>query len=300
MQKITLSNQLELSRIVHGMWRLVDWKMSDRELLRFVEQAVEMGITTFDNADIYGGYSCEELFGKIFNLKPTLRNEVELVTKCGISLISDKFPGRKIKYYDSSYQHIIASANNSLRLLNTDYIDLLLLHRPDPLINPEEVAKAFYELQNSGKVRHFGVSNYTLVQFEMLQQFLDVKLVTNQIEFSPYCLEHFENGNISFLLKEKVYPMAWSPLGGGRLFDETNERAVRIKEKMVKIAAELNVDEISKIAYAWILMHPVKALPIVGSGKIERLKQAVDAMNIELTREQWFEILIASQGYEMA
>lgn len=300
MQKITLSNQLELSRIVHGMWRLVDWKMSDNELLRFVEEAIAMGVTTFDNADIYGGYRCEELFGKIFKLKPSLRNEIELVTKCGISLVSDKFPDRKIKYYDSSYKHIIESANNSLKLLNTSYIDLLLLHRPDPLINPEEVAKAFYELQNSGKVKHFGVSNFTPMQFEMLQKFLDVKLVTNQIEFSPYCLEHFENGNISFLLKEKIYPMAWSPLGGGRLFDETNERAVRIKEKMVKIAAELNVDDISKIAYAWILMHPVKALPIVGSGKIERLQQAVDAMKIELSREQWFEILIASQGYEMA
>lgn len=300
MQKITLSNQLELSRIVHGMWRLVDWKMSDNELLRFVEEAIAMGVTTFDNADIYGGYRCEELFGKIFKLKPSLRNEIELVTKCGISLVSDKFPDRKIKYYDSSYKHIIESANNSLKLLNTSYIDLLLLHRPDPLINPEEVAKAFYELQNSGKVKHFGVSNFTPMQFEMLQKFLDVKLVTNQIEFSPYCLEHFENGNISFLLKEKIYPMAWSPLGGGRLFDETNEKAVRIKEKMVKIAAELNVDDISKIAYAWILMHPVKALPIVGSGKIERLQQAVDAMNIELSREQWFEILIASQGYEMA
>jgi predicted oxidoreductase len=300
MQRIKLSNQLELSRIVHGMWRLVDWKMSDRELLQFVEEAVALGVTTFDNADIYGGHRCEELFGKVFKLKPSLRDDVELVTKCGISLVLDKFPHRKVKYYDSSYQHIIESANNSLKLLNTEYIDLLLLHRPDPLINPEEVAKAFDELKKSGKVGHFGVSNYTPMQFEMLQKYTDGKLITNQIEFSPYCLEHFENGNINFLLKEEIYPMVWSPLGGGRLFNETNERAVRIKQKMVKIAAELNVDDISKIAYAWILMHPVKALPIVGSGKIERLKQAVDAMNIELSREQWFDILIASQGFEMA
>jgi predicted oxidoreductase len=300
MKRVKLSNQLELSPIVHGMWRLADWKMSTEELLYFVEQAVEMGVTTFDNADIYGGYRCEELFGKIFKIKPSLRDEIELVTKCGINLVSDKFPKRKVKHYDSSYKHIIESANSSLSLLNTDHIDLLLLHRPDPLINPEEVAKAFYELQKSGKVIHFGVSNYTPMQFEMLQKFLDVKLVTNQIEFSPYCLEHFENGNINFLLKEKILPMAWSPLGGGRLFYEMNEKSVRIKNKLEKIAIDLDVDEISKIAYAWILKHPVKALPIVGSGKIERLQQAVDAMKIELSREQWFDIFIASQGHEMA
>ena len=159
----------------------------------------------------------KRLFGKIFKQKPSLRDEVELVTKCGINLISEKFPERKVKHYDSSYKHIIESANNSLNLLNTDRIDLLLLHRPDPLINPEEVAKAFDELKKSGKVLNFGVSNYTPMQFEMLQSFLTEKLVTNQIEFSPYCLEHFENGNIYFLQKEKIYPMAWSPLGGGRI-----------------------------------------------------------------------------------
>jgi len=299
MQKIKLSNQLELSRIIHGMWRLVDWKMSNSELLQFVEQAVAMGVTTFDNADIYGGYRCEELFGKIFKLKPSLRNEIELVTKCGIKLISDKFPERKLKYDDSSHAHIIESANNSLALLNTDHIDLLLLHRPDPLINPEEVAKAFDELRKAGKVFHFGVSNYTPIQFEMLQKYTGGKLITNQIEFSPYCFEHFENGNIDFLLKEIISPMAWSPLGGGRLFDETNEKAVRVKEKMMKIAAELEVNDIATIAYAWILKHPIKALPIVGSGKIERLQQAVDALDIELSREQWFEIFIASHGWEM-
>lgn len=300
MQKIKLSNQLELSRIVHGMWRLDSWGMNNKELLKFVEQAVETGVTTFDNADIYGGYRCENLFGRIFLLKPSLRNKIELVTKCGISLISDKFPKRKVKYYDSSYKHIIESANNSLRLLNTDRIELLLLHRPDPLINPEEVAKAFDELKQSGKVLHFGVSNYTPMQFDMLQSFLKEKLVTNQIEFSPYCHEHFDNGNINFLQKEKIYPMAWSPLGGGRLFDKNDEKGYRIKKVLEKIAKNLGVDNIATIAYAWILQHPIKALPIVGSGKIERLKEAVEALKIELTREQWFEIFITAQGHEMA
>ena len=300
MKKIKPSQSFEFSPIIHGMWRLNDWKLSNNELLRFVEQAVEMGVTTFDNADIYGGYQCEGLFGNIFKLKPTLRNQVELVTKCGINLVNPKFPERKVKIYDSSYEHIIESANNSLKLLNTDRIDLLLLHRPDPLINAEEVAKAFDELKNSGKVLNFGVSNFTPMQFEMLQSFLSEKLITNQIEFSPYCLEHFDNGNIYFLQKEKIKPMAWSPLGGGRLFDQKDEKSKRLRKKMEQIANNLDVDGIDKIAYAWILKHPVNAFPIVGSGKIERLQRAVDALNIEISKEQWFEILIASQGFEMA
>ena len=300
MQKVSLSSKLEMSPIVHGMWRLRYWNMSDKELLRFVEQAIELGVTTFDNADIYGGYRCEELFGNIFKIKPFLRNQTELVTKCGINLVTEKFPARKVKYYDSSYQHIIESANNSLKLLRTNHIDLLLLHRPDPLINPEEVARAFDDLHKSGKVLHFGVSNFSPMQFDMLQHITGGRLVTNQIEFSPYCLEHFDNGNMSFLIKEKIKPMAWSPLGGGRLFDNTDEKAVSIKKKLEKIAIELGVDNISVVAYAWVLKHPVKALPVAGTGKIERLKLAVDAMKVELTREQWFEILIASQGYEMA
>jgi predicted oxidoreductase len=138
------------------------------------------------------------------------------------------------------------------------------------------------------------------MQFETLQKYTGGKLITNQVEFSPYCLDQFDNGNINFLLKEKIFPMAWSPLGGGRIFNENDEKAVRIKQKLERIADELEVENTATIAYAWILKHPVKALPIVGSGKIERLKEAVDAMKIELTREQWFEILIASQGYEMA
>lgn len=300
MQRILLSDQLEISRIVHGMWRLAEWNMKTAVLSQFVEKAVEMGVTTFDNADIYGGYQSEELFGKIFGLNPSLRNKLELITKCGIRLINSKFPEIKLKHYDSSYAYILKSVDTSLELLHTDHIDLLLLHRPDPLINPEEVAKAFGELRKSGKVLNFGVSNFTPVQFEMLQKFVEVKIVTNQIEFSPYCLEHFENGNINFLQKEKISPMAWSPLGGGRLFDNTNEKAVRIRKKMEIIAIEIGIDNIAAIAIAWILKHPVNAIPIVGSGKIERVQQAVDAMKIELSREQWFEIFVASQGFQMA
>jgi predicted oxidoreductase len=198
MEKIRLSKDLSISRLVHGQWRLVDWNMSDQEILKFTEEIIGLGITTFDNADIYGNHGCEELFGNALNLKKELRKEIQIITKCGIKIISDKFPSRKIPHYDYSYDHIISSVETSLKKLNTDYIDLLLLHRPAPFFNPNEVAKSFYDLKNSGKVLHFGVSNFDPMQFEMLQAYTDEELLTNQVEISPYCLEHFENGNIDW------------------------------------------------------------------------------------------------------
>lgn len=296
MERIKLSDQLELSRIVQGLSRLADWKFSDSELLRFVENALELGVTTFDNADIYGNYSTEEIFGRIFKLKPSLRNQLELVTKCGIKLLSPKFPERRLKHYDNSAYHILDSVNTSLRSLNTDHLDLLLLHRPDPFIDPDEVSKAFEELARSGKVLYFGVSNYTTGQFEMLRKRVNQPLVTNQIELSPLHLQHFENENIYFMLKEKIHPMVWSPLGGGELFNKKNERSVLLSLKLEQIAKSLMIDDIDKVTYAWILNHPVKALPISGSGKIDRLSRAVDSLQIKLSREQWYEIYVLSTG----
>jgi len=297
MQRIKLSDTLEISRIVHGMWRLSEWNMSSSEILNFVEQSIELGVTTFDHADIYGNYTCEKLFGKIFSKKPALRKEIELITKCGIKLISDKFPDTKLNHYDTSYNHIIKSVNQSLKNLKTDYIDLLLIHRPDPLMNPTEVVKAFNQLFKEGKVLNFGVSNFNPAQFEMLNHHFDGKLVTNQLEISPYCLEHFTNNNIDFCLKEKVKPMAWSPLAGGMLMNPSDEKSKRIKVKLEQISKEIGLDRIDKLIYAWILKHPANIAPIIGSGKIERLKSATQAFEIKLTTEQWFEIFVASQGY---
>ncbi len=182
MDYVKLSNTLELSRIVHGHWRLAEWNLSSQELLKLIEQTVELGVTTFDHADIYGGYSCEKLFGNALSLKKELRQNIQIITKCGIKLVSDKFPKQSINHYDYSYQHIVSSVEDSLRNFNSDYIDLLLLHRPAPFFNPEEVAKAFSYLKQSGKVLNFGVSNYTPMQFDMLASYSDEKLVTNQVE----------------------------------------------------------------------------------------------------------------------
>ena len=299
MQKITLSKDLRISPVIHGHWRLKEWNMTPQQLLSFTQQSIELGVTTIDHADIYGDYSCELLFGKALSLNPGLRNKIELITKCGIKLMSDKFPERKIKSYDYSFRHIVASVDNSLINFGTDYIDLLLLHRPSPFFDPSEVARAFTLLKESGKVLNFGVSNFNPMQFEMLNYHLNEPLVTNQVEISPFCLEHFKNGNIDFFLKNNIKPMAWSPLAGGDILRKTGDKGSRLGDVLSRISEETGAGGIDKVVYAWLFKHPSGIIPIVGSGKIERLRLAVESKNTILSLEQWFEIYNASEGNEL-
>ena len=299
MVQVKLAEDLHVSGIIQGLWRLDRWDMSDQELLKYVEEALDMGITTFDHADIYGDYTCEKLFGRIFSLKPDLRKRMQLITKCGIKLLSPKYPQRKLKHYDTGYDHIVSSVEQSLKNLQTDYIDLLLIHRPDPLMDPASTARAFEKLSRDGKVLHFGVSNFTPMQYQMLKSYYPGDLVTNQIEVSPYQLEHFENGNLDFMMKERIRPMGWSPLAGGDLYQPEDEKGARVKKKLEQVAQQLGVDGIDKVIYAWILRHPAGILPVAGTGKSGRLSRAVDALKIPLTREQWFEIYAASLGHDV-
>ena len=291
--------KLNLSPIVHGHWRLGDWKLSAQELLTLTKQCIELGITSFDHADIYGNYTCESIFGESLKIDKGLRDKMQIISKCGIKLISDKYPERKIKIYDYSYEHIMESVDNSLRNLNTEYLDLLLLHRPAPFFNPEEAASAFSELKKQGKVRQFGVSNFNVLQFETLQKYCDMNLVTNQVELSPYCLEHFDNGNMDFFVKEKIQPMAWSPLAGGLLFNPSDAKSVNVRQALIQVAMELQIASIDVLAYAWLIKHPAKVIPIIGSGKIDRIKTAVEAQNVEINMEQWYRIYIAAFGEEL-
>lgn len=296
MQKIQLSENVSVSRLVHGLWRLPDWNLSSQELGTLIEQCVDLGITTFDHADIYGNHTCEDLFGKAYTQTNISRDSIQLISKCGIKLATDKFPKRQLKYYDYSAEYIIKSADNSLSFLKTDYLDVLLLHRPSPFFNPNEVAEAFSSLLKSGKVLQFGVSNFTPQQFNMLDSYLEGKLVTNQIEISPLCLDHFNNENIDFCIEKRITPMAWSPLAGGKLFSPKTEQEIRLQQCLIEIAAEFGVSDIDKIIYAWLLKHPASIIPIVGSGKIERIKSAVESLDIQLSIEQWFKIYTASTG----
>jgi predicted oxidoreductase len=293
MQKIKLHPQgPELSRIVAGAWR---WNtVSPSQIDVLIKTSLENGITSFDHADIYGNYSCEETFGNALRGNTSLRNKLQLITKFGIRLLSDKRPEHKVKHYDTSKEHIVQSVENSLSALGTDHLDVLLIHRPDPLLNPEEVANTFTELKQQGKVLFFGVSNFTASQFEMLQSYLPFPLVTNQIELSLFKNESFFNGDADVMMKNKAHPMAWSPLGGGKYVDDD-----LVKNVFEKICGHYRITS-TQLLLAWLLMHPAAVLPIIGTTKPERIAEGADALGVNLTRQDWFELLKAVSGKDVA
>lgn len=299
MKQIFLSPQFSVSQIVHGQMRINDWHLSSQELLSQMKAITDMGIDTFDNADIYGNYTCEELVGNALSIQASFREQIKIITKCGINIMSDKFPEKKIQYYDYSYSYIMGQVEQSLKKLRTDRIDLLLLHRPSYLLDPVEVAKAFEKLLTDGKVRYFGVSNFYAHDFSMLQSYCSMPLITNQIEVSPYCLEHFENGNLSFLLEKRIKPMGYSPLAWGKLVHPDCEKSHRLVAELDTIARELGVDGIDKVIFAWIAQHPAGIVPINGSGNLDRIKRSIEALDIRLSTEQWQRVLVASRGVRL-
>lgn len=284
-----------LSRIVAGAWR---WKLPVPEIDRLVHAALEAGISSFDHADIYGNYANEELFGNVLKGNPSLRNRMELVTKCGIKLISTSRPAHRIKHYDTSKEHIILSVENSLKNLGTDRLDVLLIHRPDPLMNPEEVAEAFRLLQESGKVLYFGVSNFSGTKFGMLQRYVPFPLVTNQVEISLFNNKALFDGTVDTLLTHRVSPMAWSPLGGGKYFTASGQSEATEKE-LEAVAAKYNCT-VSQLLLAWLLYHPARLFPILGTTNAGRIKEGAGAIQVNLDRQDWFAMLKAVTGNDVA
>ncbi|MBK1612433.1 oxidoreductase [Rubrivivax gelatinosus] len=286
-----------LSPVVAGCWRLHEWGLDRAARVRWIERALALGITSFDHADIYGGYTAEALFGEALAAAPGLRQRLRLVTKCGIKLVCGARLAHTIKSYDSSRGHIVASVEASLRALHTDRIDLLLLHRPDLLADPDEIAAAFDALRRAGKVLQFGVSNHTPSQFALLHR--RFPLVSNQIEFSPLQMQALADGTLEQALDLGLPPMIWSPLAGGRLFRGDDEQARRVRAVLEALAAEHGVSA-ATVAYAWILRHPSRPLPITGSSRIEALAEAVAALSLRLPAEAWYRVWQASMGREVA
>jgi predicted oxidoreductase len=261
------------------VWR---WTLPSDNVSQLIHHSLDAGITTFDNADIYGDHQNERIFGQVLKRTPALRQKMQLITKCGIMNVSEHRPGNWIKHYNTSRAHIIGSVENSLENLSTDHIDLLLIHRPDPLMDPEEVARAFSELKSAGKVLHFGVSNFTTGQFEMLQSYMDVPLVTNQLEISLTFQDSLYDGTIDNLMRRRVAPMAWSPLGGGRLVAESADFLAAKAEKYQATPSQLLL--------AWLLRHPARIFPVIGTTKPERIIEAAGAVNVQLDLQDWFDM----------
>ena len=282
------------SRLVLGLGNLAEWQLNDAQLLGLLQVAFDLGITTLDHADIYGDHRCEMLLGRALASEPTLRQRLQFVGKCGIKPASPNRPENRVKHYDTSKVHILASVESSLRDLGTDYLDLLLLHRPDPLMNPDEVTEAFSDLRQAGKVRHFGVSNFTPWQVHLLGSRLPFPLVTNQVELSPLALDVLHDGTLDQCMRLGMTPMVWSPLAGGRLFTSDEPPARRVRQALRDIGEELGTASLDQVALAWLFTHPANVLPVLGSNNLEHLRSAAAAASMRLTRQQWFQIWQAS------
>lgn len=294
------ANSITFSPIVIGVMRLGTWGVNMRtdDLERYLDQCLDLGLTDFDHADIYGHYTEEAHFGEVIKRRPDLKQKVEITTKCGIKMIADNRPGHTIKSYDSTASHILQSVENSLKDLGIDEIKLLLLHRPDYLMNPDEVAEAFEQLRNQGKVQHVGVSNFSASQFDLLNS--KTPLVTNQIEVSLTHLNALNDGTLNQCLQLGIQPMAWSPFGGGEIFSTSeNTQIIRIQAIANEIG-EKYAATLDQVLLAWVTKHPAGIVPVIGSSKIERVKSALNAAKIELSHEDWYRLLQASTGKEVA
>ena len=296
MERISLNKEVSLSRIVYGMWRLGDDEYTNPEHVRAkIDASLDQGITSFDQADIYGGYQAEEILGNALS-GSALRNKMEIVTKCDIIAPVGRYADARVKYYDTSRDHIMASVDHSLRLMGIDHIDLLLIHRPDPLMDHHETGAALDEVIASGKVRSVGVSNFRPYDWELLQSVMKNQLVTNQIELSVLAHDSFVNGDVAFHQRIGTPLMAWSPLAGGALFSGDHPD---VMSALSKVASENNVGE-TAVAIAWLLAHPSRILPVLGTNSLDRIKGISAALDVKMDRQTWYEIYTAALGREVA
>ncbi len=297
MQRVNLTPDLTFSRLVYGMWRIGDdADTSPKHVQAKIEACLAQGITTMDQADIYGDYTAEAILGGALNASPGLRDKLEIVTKCDIVAPAGRHSAARVKYYDTSAAHITASVEASLTDMGTDHVDLLLIHRPDPLIDPDETGPTLDALVASGKVRAVGVSNFRPWDFSLLQSSMENNLVTNQIEMSLLATDTFVNGDLAYLQERMVPPMAWSPLGGGRLMDGSKPELLAA---LKRIGGEHGVDE-TAVAVAWLLRHPSTILPVMGTNSLDRIAKIADATKVEMDRQTWFELYTLAIGQEVA
>jgi len=297
MQRLPISpGGPEVSRLVYGTWRLLVGEPTPQEINRRLHACLDLGITTIDTAEIYGLYEVERALGAALALSPGLRDKLEIVTKAGIYVPCDRHPDRRTAHYNATGPRLVKSLEKSLRLLGTERIDLFLVHRPDWLTRADDTAAGLNELLRAGKIRAAGVSNYSAAQFELLSACVEQPLATNQIEFHLLRMDPIDDGTLAQCERRGVLPMAWSPMAGGKLFDAQHPAAARLADAAAAMAQRYGGASLEKLAYAWILAHPSRPLPVIGTNKIERLKSAAAAAAINLEREDWYALWEAAQG----
>ena len=296
MERVALSDKLEFSRLIYGMWRLAeDSDTSAKHVEAKIQACLDQGITTFDQADIYGGYTAETVLGAALKANRSLAKQMEIVTKCDILVDAGRHSGTRVKHYDTSREHIHASVDASLSEMGIEHIDLLLVHRPDPFMDHHVTGAALDELVASGKVGSIGVSNFRPWDWELLQSAMKNQVVTNQIEISLKEIAPFTNGDLAFHQRHGHRLMAWSPLGGGDLMGGNSAVAT----VMDRLAAQTGVDR-AAVAVAFLLAHPAGILPVLGTNNLSRIATISDALKVRLDRQDWFELYEAALGREVA
>jgi predicted oxidoreductase len=302
MNRITLPNGRQLSQMAYGVWRLSEAaETSVNANLARIDACLAQGITTFDHADIYGDYRCEALFGETIKARPALRQQIEIVTKTDIMLLSQQWPGTRVKHYDTSPVHVSASVERSLQRIGVEVIDLLLIHRPDPLCDVTALGACLDGLIDSGKVLGVGVSNFMPWDVDLLQSRMKHRLQTNQIELSLLNTAPFINGQIAHAQEHRMPVMAWSPLGGGRLHSQaaqTGTTAARLAPKLAALAQASGTDS-TAVAMAWLMHHPVGVLPVMGSNQLDRIGAFAQAFQVPMDRQTWYELYELANGHEV-
>ena len=288
---------VKLSHIIAGTmnWGIWDKNLSTTEMSHLINICIENKITTFDHADIYGGYTTEAQFGKAFNESKISREKLQFISKCGIQYTSENRPNNTIKHYEYSKDYIIWSVENSLKNLQTDYLDALLLHRPSPLMQADEIAEAVEKLKSEGKIKSVGVSNFTPFQTELLRQKTEISF--NQVQFSATHHEAMLDGSLDYMQIHNIQPMAWNPLG--TVFRENTEQTFRLKQLLATLVDKYHVGS-DLILLAWILQHPANILPVAGTVNVARIQQLSKACSLELDKQDWFAIWTESMGNKVS
>ena len=295
MERIELAQGLSFSRLVYGMWRLADDSdTSVKHVDAKINAALSQGITTFDQADIYGGYTAEGVMGAALKANPSLRQRMEIVSKCDIVIDAGPHSGARVKHYNTTAAHINASVETSLLEMGVDDIDVLLVHRPDPFMDHHETGAALDALVDAGKVRAVGVYNFRPWDWNLLQSAMRHPLVTNQIELSLKHIAPFTNGDLAFHQQHGHAVMAWSPLGGGDLMTTSNE----LTHRLDSIAMRSGVDR-AAVATAFLLAHPAKITPVLGTNNLDRISAISAAETVQLDRQDWFFLYEAALGSEV-
>lgn len=292
MERISLSDTLTVAPVIIGTMNMMDWGLDKHSLLDRVHAYLDRGLTTYDHADIYGGGQCESFFGEMLALEPSLRNRLQIITKGSIVYDAARRPYFVRESYNLSKNYIISACEASLKRLGLDSVDLYLLHRPSPIMDPAEVAEALVDLRDRGLVQNFGLSNFLPEQIAVLNAYTDIPFVVNEIKMSVCCMDFLADGTMEDALCRKMPLLAYSPVGGGALFAQNlskdNLATVEILEEIRK---ELGASSIDEVLYAWLYRLPGTVIPVTGTGHMERVLRAVKALDYRMSREQWYDIL---------